>query len=133
MITAAALLFAAASFNPVEFFRGRSHGQGVLKIIFQSSKTISVDSFGTSEKDGSLVLKQIIHEPGTDPRTRYWNTGSWIYEPELGSREAYDRYLQYAWPGTAILIDEDAPQPQLLELLADLNPRNGGEGLPSPS
>lgn len=79
------------------------------------------------------------HQPLADVRsaedstTRYWNTGSWIYEPELGSREAYDRYLQYAWPGTAILIDEDAPQPQLLELLADLNPRNGGQGLPSPS
>jgi hypothetical protein len=68
----AAAPLAAEPFNPVEFFRGRSHGQGVLKVIFQSSKTISVDSFGTSEKDGSLVLKQIIHEPGTDPRTRYW-------------------------------------------------------------
>jgi hypothetical protein len=72
MVTAAAAPLAAEPFNPVEFFRGRSHGQGVLKIIFQSSKTINVDSFGTSEKDGSLVLKQIIHEPGTDPRTRYW-------------------------------------------------------------
>jgi len=79
------------------------------------------------------------HQPLADVRsaedstTRYWNTGSWIYEPELGSREAYDRYLRYAWPGSAVLIDEDAPQPQLLELLADLNPRNGGAGLPSPS
>jgi len=79
------------------------------------------------------------HQPLADVRsasgtkTRYWNTGSWIYEPELASREAYARYLRYAWPGTAILIDEDAPQPQLLELLADLNPRNGGAGLPSPS
>jgi len=67
-----------------------------------------------------------------DGRNRYWNTGSWIYEPDLGSRQAYARYLRYAWPGTAILIDEGAPQPQLLELLADLNPLNGGPGLPSP-
>jgi UDP-2,3-diacylglucosamine pyrophosphatase LpxH len=79
------------------------------------------------------------HQPLADVRsaadgsTRYWNTGSWIYEPELGSRQAYSRYLRYAWPGTAILIDTDAPQPQLLELLADLNPRNGGAGLPSPT
>jgi UDP-2,3-diacylglucosamine pyrophosphatase LpxH len=78
------------------------------------------------------------HQPLADvrsangSRTRYWNTGSWIYEPELGSREAYARYLRYAWPGTAILIDEDEPQPRLLELLADLNPRNNGPGLPSP-
>ncbi len=79
------------------------------------------------------------HQPLADVRaangtaTRYWNTGSWIYEPELSSRQAYARYLRYAWPGTAVLIDEDAPQPQLLELLADLNPRNGGPGLPSAS
>jgi UDP-2,3-diacylglucosamine pyrophosphatase LpxH len=66
-----------------------------------------------------------------DGRARYWNTGSWIYEPDLGSRQAYVRYLRYAWPGTAILIDVDEPQPQLLELLADLNPLNGGPGLPS--
>ena len=63
---------AAAAFNPVEFFRGTSHGTGVLKVIFQSPETIRVDSFGTSEKDGSLLLKQIIHEPGKPPRTRFW-------------------------------------------------------------
>lgn len=67
-----------------------------------------------------------------DGRNRYWNTGSWIYEPDLGSRQAYARYLRYAWPGTAVLIDEDEPQPRLLELLTDLNPLNGGPGLPSP-
>jgi UDP-2,3-diacylglucosamine pyrophosphatase LpxH len=77
------------------------------------------------------------HQPLADVRaakgtaTRYWNTGSWIYEPELSSRQAYARYLRYAWPGTAILIDTDAPQPQLLELLSDLNPLNGGPGLPN--
>ena len=67
-----------------------------------------------------------------DGRIRYWNTGSWIYEPDLGSRQAYARYLRYAWPGTAILIDAEAPQPRLLELLADLNPLHGGPGLPAP-
>jgi len=66
-----------------------------------------------------------------DSRIRYWNTGSWIYEPDLGSRQDYARYLQYAWPGTAIVIDEEEPEPRLLELLADLNPLNGGPGLPS--
>jgi hypothetical protein len=60
------------AFNPVEFFRGRSHGNGVLKIIFQSSKTISVDSEGWTEKDHSLTLKQVIHEPGKPPRVRFW-------------------------------------------------------------
>jgi UDP-2,3-diacylglucosamine pyrophosphatase LpxH len=65
-----------------------------------------------------------------DQRTRYWNTGSWIYEPDLGSRQAYARYLRYAWPGTAVVIDDEEPEPRLLELLVDLNPLNGGPGLP---
>jgi hypothetical protein len=73
---AAILLVAAApahaAFNPVEFFRGRTHGEGMLKVIFQSPKKMTVDSEGAAEKDGSLVLKQIIHEPGKPPRTRYW-------------------------------------------------------------
>ena len=61
-----------ATFNPVDFFRGASHGTGVLKVIFQSPETIQVDSLGSSEKDGSLLLKQVIHEPGKPARTRYW-------------------------------------------------------------
>lgn len=65
-----------------------------------------------------------------DSRIRYWNTGSWIYEPDLGSRQAYARYLRYAWPGTAVVIDTDEPEPRLVELLADLNPLHGGPGLP---
>ena len=73
---AAALLVIAApaqaAFNPVEFFKGKTHGEGMLKIIFQSPKKMAVDSEGYAEKDGSLVLKQIIHEPGKPPRTRYW-------------------------------------------------------------
>lgn len=63
---------AHAALNPVEFFRGHTHGSGILKIIFQSPKRIEVDSEGKAERDGSLVLQQVIHEPGKPPRTRYW-------------------------------------------------------------
>ncbi len=63
---------ARAAFNPVDFFRGRTHGEGTLKVMFQPSKRITVDSVGSSEKDGSLVLRQTINEPGKPPRTRYW-------------------------------------------------------------
>jgi hypothetical protein len=63
---------AAATFNPVEFFRGHSHGDGTLKVIFQPSKRISVDSEGRSETDGSLLLQQVIHEPAKPARTRFW-------------------------------------------------------------
>jgi UDP-2,3-diacylglucosamine pyrophosphatase LpxH len=88
-----------------------------------------------SERSDRVVFAH-THQPladvraGDDPRTRYWNTGCWIYEPDLGSRQAYARYLRYAWPGTAIVIDDSEPQPRLLELLADLNPLAGGPGLP---
>jgi Protein of unknown function (DUF3833) len=61
-----------APFNPVEFFRGKTHGDGVLKVIFQSPQKISVDSEGAAEKDGSLLLKQTIHEGGKPARIRYW-------------------------------------------------------------
>jgi hypothetical protein len=63
---------ALAAFNPVDFFRGRTHGDGTLKVILQATKTISVDSEGRTEGDGSLLLHQVIHEPGKPPRTRYW-------------------------------------------------------------
>lgn len=89
------------------------------------------------DREAEKIVFAHTHQPLADVRsangskTRYWNTGSWIYEPDLGSRQHYARYLRYAWPGTAIVIDEDEPQPRLLELLADLNPRNGGAGLPA--
>jgi UDP-2,3-diacylglucosamine pyrophosphatase LpxH len=88
------------------------------------------------DKQAEQIVFAHTHQPLADvrcaerPRTRYWNTGSWIYEPDLSSREAYARYLRYAWPGTAIVIDDEDPEPRLLELLADLNPLNGGAGLP---
>jgi hypothetical protein len=63
---------AHAAFDPVDFFRGRTHGEGTLKVIFQPTKKISVDSVGRDEPDGSLLLEQTIHEPGKPSRTRYW-------------------------------------------------------------
>lgn len=63
---------ANAAFNPVDFFRGHTRGEGTLKVIFQSAKQIRVDSVGRAEKDGSLSLEQTIHEPGKPPRNRAW-------------------------------------------------------------
>ena len=63
---------AHAAFNPVEFFLGRTQGEGTLKVAFKAAKTIRVDSVGTAEKDGSLLLTQKVNEPGKEPRTRYW-------------------------------------------------------------
>jgi UDP-2,3-diacylglucosamine pyrophosphatase LpxH len=94
-----------------------------------------VENLGWGEQASQIVFAH-THQPLTDVRcragiaTRFWNTGSWIFEPDLSSRQAYARYLRYAWPGTAVLIDTEEPQPQLLEMLADLNPLQGGPGLP---
>jgi UDP-2,3-diacylglucosamine pyrophosphatase LpxH len=86
-----------------------------------------VANLGWAEQSDRIVFAH-THQPLAcvqsrgDSRTRYWNTGSWIYEPDLGSRQAYSRYLRYAWPGTAVVIDDEEPEPRLVELLADLNP-----------
>lgn len=96
-----------------------------------------VANLGWADRSDRVVFAH-THQPladvrsSGDSRTRYWNTGSWIYEPDLGSRQAYARYLRYAWPGTAVLLDTEAPDPRMLELLADLNPLNGGPGFPNP-
>jgi UDP-2,3-diacylglucosamine pyrophosphatase LpxH len=87
------------------------------------------------DQEAEKIVFAHTHQPLDDVRathgpTRYWNSGCWIYEPDLSSRQAYARYCRYAWPGTAIVIDESEPQPRLLELLADLNPLSGGPGLP---
>lgn len=92
-----------------------------------------VANLGWREQADKVVFAH-THQPLADVRsnrdshTRYWNTGSWIYEPPHGSRQAYERYLRYAWPGTAVVIDDEEPEPRLLELLADLNPRHEGRG-----
>jgi UDP-2,3-diacylglucosamine pyrophosphatase LpxH len=87
------------------------------------------------EKEAEKIVFAHTHQPLADVRAttgtaRYWNSGCWIYEPDLSSRQAYARYCRYAWPGTAIVIDDAEPEPRLLELLADLNPVCGGPGLP---
>lgn len=93
-----------------------------------------VENLGWAGEVDKVVFGH-THQPLADVRTertgeiRYWNTGSWFYEPDLISRAAYVGYLNRAWPGTAVSIDTDEPEPRLLELLADLNPLMGGPGL----
>lgn len=68
----AAVPASAVAFDPVAFFRGRTHGEGQLRIIFQQPKAMRVDSVGRDEPNGDLILQQVVHEPGKPPRTRYW-------------------------------------------------------------
>ena len=62
-LTAAAPAY-RPQFNPVDFFRGKTHGDGVLKVDLSISPRRSPSTaIGTTEKDGSLVLMQTIHGP----------------------------------------------------------------------
>ncbi len=77
--------------------------------------------------DTDKIVFAHTHQPldgvlGPSGRYRYWNAGSWIYEPDLSSQRAYTAYLRNAWPGTAVLIDTDEPHPTLLRLREHLNP-----------
>ena len=78
-------------------------------------------------RDTDKIVFAHTHQPldgvtTRDGNVRYWNTGSWIYEPALSSHEAYVGYLTNAWPGTAVLIDSDEANPRLLKIREHLNP-----------
>jgi UDP-2,3-diacylglucosamine pyrophosphatase LpxH len=85
-----------------------------------------VERLGWARGTDKVVFAH-THQPledvtGPSGKIRYWNTGSWIYEPDLSSHEAYLSYLRNAWPGTAVMIDSDEPHPRLLRLRERLNP-----------
>lgn len=82
-------------------------------------------------RDTDKIVFAHTHQPLEDVRgpsgaVRYWNTGSWIYEPDFATHAAYVRYLENAWPGTAVLIDTGEPLPRLLRLREHLNPLYAG-------
>jgi hypothetical protein len=86
----------------------------------------AVVNLGWSSETRNIVFAH-THQPldgvlGPGKKFRYWNTGSWIYESDLRSNSAYVAYLRNAWPGTAVLIDSDEPEPRLLRLREHLNP-----------
>jgi UDP-2,3-diacylglucosamine pyrophosphatase LpxH len=86
-------------------------------------------------KDTDKIVFAHTHQPldgvtGPSGRWRYWNTGSWIYEPDLSSKRAYAAYVRNAWPGTAVVIDTDEPHPRLLRLIEQPSPSNGDPGDP---
>ena len=60
------------AFDPVAFFTGPSHGDGKLDQIMKGIRTVTVDSVGTPEANGSLTLTQRIAMQGDPPRTRVW-------------------------------------------------------------
>jgi UDP-2,3-diacylglucosamine pyrophosphatase LpxH len=86
-------------------------------------------------KNTDKIVFAHTHQPldgvtGPSGRWRYWNTGSWIYEPDLSSKRAFAAYVRHAWPGTAVLIDTDEPHPRLLRLLELPSGSNGSDPEP---
>lgn len=63
---------AAADLDPLAFFTGRTHGDGMLKVVLKSPVTIGVDSRGKPDGRGGIVLDQIIREGSKPARTRRW-------------------------------------------------------------
>jgi hypothetical protein len=59
-------------FDPIEFFTGHTQGSARLNTITGGSHTVSVDSHGTADGHGGLVLDQKIVEQGQAPRVRRW-------------------------------------------------------------
>ena len=71
-------------------------------------------------RDTDKVVFAHTHQPldgvtASSGTVRYWNTGSWIYEPPPDESE---RYVERAWPGTGVLIDTECDSPMLVEMLA---------------
>ena len=60
------------AFDPVAFFSGPTHGDGKLDQIMKDVRTVTVDSVGRPEANGSLTLTQRIAMQGDPPRTRVW-------------------------------------------------------------
>ena len=60
------------AFDPVAFFTGRSHGDGLLDQVMKGRRRVTVDSVGKLEANGVLTLTQRIAMAGDAPRTRVW-------------------------------------------------------------
>ena len=59
-------------FDPVDFFNGRSHGEGSLHELFKGDKHVSVDSVGKVGRGGVLILDQTVRVTGDPVKRRRW-------------------------------------------------------------
>ena len=60
------------AFDPVAFFTGRTHGDGVLEQRFGKGRHLSVEGNGYQNADGSFQLDQTITYDDSTTETRRW-------------------------------------------------------------
>ena len=58
--------------DPVAFFTGRTHGEGVLESRFASRRPLTVDGHGYQNADGSFTLDQTIAYADGAAESRKW-------------------------------------------------------------
>jgi hypothetical protein len=69
---AAAWPASAESLDPLTFFSGRTRGEGKLKVALKAPVTVNVDTRGTPDGRGGIVLDQIVREGAKPPRSNRW-------------------------------------------------------------
>ena len=62
----------APTFDPVAFFTGHTHGEGVLEQRFVDGRRISVEGNGHANADGSFQLDQTITDASGAVEARRW-------------------------------------------------------------
>jgi hypothetical protein len=91
------------------------------KTLRQSGLDAMSDLIVALEIDTGEIIYGHTHRPGplahdTNWDARLFNTGSWLYEPNLLRSSAGDSPY---WPGTLLFVEDDKP-PELRSLLLDL-------------
>lgn len=61
-----------AGLDLVEFFSGRTRGEGTLKKALSKSAKMTVDTVGRRGSNGELILIDTIKEEGEPPKVRRW-------------------------------------------------------------
>jgi predicted phosphodiesterase len=89
-------------------------------VLRQSGLDAMVDLAAALGIEASEIIYGHTHRPGPLPTDSDWNpqlfnTGSWLYEPNLLHTTAGDSPY---WPGTLIFIEDDKP-PELRQLLVE--------------
>jgi hypothetical protein len=59
-------------FDPEQFFIGRTHGEGCLKVMFSGCRHVTVEGRGHIENQDTLVLDQIVTEANKPAKYREW-------------------------------------------------------------